>query len=355
MAECLVSLKESIAQGSETKLIDSDDISTAKALEIANQRYSLDEPTNFIVDEKNQTLRSVYHCFLHQNSNTTDYISDCEAKNLPVIAFLPRTDLIGWLKGASDTSKFIKKDKAAKGEGVERKRKAQDPFLEGILKNERDLIDHNKALRGSKQIDFSSVARECESKIIKALKYNNGSSKPTKTTSTAQGAKPPKHKEPIIILSPSASSLITMSNVKEFLENGHFIDPTTLDSPASNLQMVQRNKVQKVNNKRPVKFLVVDNVEKFFVKPEHWDRVIAVFTTGQPWQFKNYQVSNPPLLFQKVKGFFWCYSGDYVPPTIRKWGNVEIVEIDRNRRFKDRQIVEAFWDSLDKAMARKGY
>ncbi|GME83259.1 unnamed protein product [Ambrosiozyma monospora] len=142
-----------------------------------------------------------------------------------------------------------------------------------------------------------------------------------------------------------------MANVKSFLQDGKFQDSTTL--PTTNTNMLQITRQSKKFN-RPVKFLVVNNVDKFFTKPEHWDRVVAIFTTGQEWQFKNYKYTQPNVLFQKYKGFYVGYHGDIVPSTVNSW-NVQIVEINRNQRFRDRQISEFFWESLEKFMASKGF
>lgn len=117
--------------------------------------------------------------------------------------------------------------------------------------------------------------------------------------------------------------------------------------------MVQLVRHSKRFNK-DIKFVVVSNVEKFFVKPEYWDRVVAVFTTGQEWQFKNYKVNQPNLLFQKVKGFYVNYSGDSVPSNVKNW-NVQVISLDRNQRFKDRQISEFLWETIERFMLSRGY
>lgn len=383
------------------------DITNAKELSIgSDDKLSLDDKSGFITqtDGTNQTIRAIYQCWLHHDSSTADYLTDCESKSIPVISFLERTDLLSYLSGSSDSCKYIegKQDDQTKGQNNEkpqnkpsteqepqqvdtiakadnaadhltkrRKLIESDPTLKLVLENERDIVDHNKALRGSKLVDFSNVARECEYKIIRPGKRNAASAKASRdhqrhhhhvTSAFGSGKKLDshslavvlKHKDPIIILSPSASALINMSNVKAFLEDGKFVDPTSGSiDPMSAPNMVRIVRNSKRFN-RKIRYLVVNDVDKFFTKPEHWDRVVAVFTTGQEWQFKNYRYSNPNVLFQKVKGFYTYYSGDVVPPNVSQW-NLEVIPIERSRRFKDRQISEYLWEVLEKFMVSKGY
>jgi parafibromin len=148
--------------------------------------------------------------------------------------------------------------------------------------------------------------------------------------------------------------MLTMQNVKSFLQDGKFIDPQeAILQNTENANIIHIVRQSKRFNKK-IKFVVVSNVEKFFVKPQYWDRVVAVFTTGQEWQFKNYQVNQPNLLFQKVKGFYVNYSGDIVPQNVQNW-NVQVISLERNQRFKDRQISEYLWESIERFMLSKGY
>lgn len=371
--------------------------------------------------EEEYDIKSVLFCWNNRNATVTEYIEKCEAEKVRVISFMERTDLIAYLKGDIDAlNKGTKLEETAFGSATipvssdtgdataatkkrdvvvekvdykeSKKRKIEsDPLLKEISLHEIDLIDHDKALRGTqKNIDFSNLIRECEYKIVRPLKQqskvkpnggvgsnsSSGSAVKSKSSTTSSlstsgvknksGSNNAKvnsdasnslarilyKKDPIIILSPSAISMLTMNNAKSFLQDGKFIDPQSIES-SSGLNMVHIMRQSKRFNKK-IKFVAVNNVEKFFVKPEYWDRVVAVFTTGQEWQFKNYKINQPNLLFQKVKGFYVNYNGDVVPQNIKNW-NVEIISLDRNQRFKDRQISELMWESIERFMATKGY
>ncbi|ODQ79313.1 hypothetical protein BABINDRAFT_37183 [Babjeviella inositovora NRRL Y-12698] len=324
------------------------DIASATHLRIDSTTFDLAEETRFAVDGQKQSLRVVFQAWEHVDSSAADYISDCEAKGIPTLTFLHRTDLTTWLSGSADQSQFIEEPKEArKADAAEEraaKRARADPFLEEIVSNERDLIDHNSFLRGVKQIDFSYVARECEIKLVNVLKKKTAA--PVKSVAAVT-----KNKNPIIIISPSPSALLTMANIKEFLENGDFVDPANLSSSGGNALLKVSRTSAKLGG--TVNFLVVENVAQL-TKPEYWDRVVGIFTTGQAWQFKQYpDGSNPHKLFRRIKGFYVGFSGDAVPKSVTDW-NVELVEVDRNRRFRDRQVVEGFWDALEKGMLARG-
>lgn len=139
-----------------------------------------------------------------------------------------------------------------------------------------------------------------------------------------------------------------MSNVKQFLEDAQFV-PQMKSSGSANLQMITRNSPRLGS----FKFVVVDSVDRF-TRPEYWDRVVAVFVTGQAWQFKQYLWSDPNMLFQKVAGFCLTYAGDPVQPIVNQW-NVDVIPIDRNQRFRDREVSEMIWGKVEKWMVAKGW
>jgi parafibromin len=127
-------------------------------------------------------------------------------------------------------------------------------------------------LRGTKQTDFSSVSLAAKAYFFSRLR--NAS---TTTTSSA----PAKNRDPIILLSPSASSLITMHNVKMFLEEGKFVPPAIAAKEAGGGRGPELLHISHKSGRfggRATRYVVVEGTEKF--KPDYWDRVVCVFTTG---------------------------------------------------------------------------
>lgn len=346
--------------------VDNDNLAEATALSVGSSSFPLSTKTRVVIDDAEQDLRAVYACWKLANENIAQYVVFCNSNGVVHFPFLQRSDVIKWLKGEADNVDVIKGGSdsssaagasatgaadasgAAGGAGsgaadadamdVDEE---EDPRLATILKNEVAPFNHNTMLRGVKPTDFASVQKECYTHILKSK------GKATSAAEAPKGNGPDKRKEPIILLSPSASALLTLSNVREFLEQGSFVEPQS----SYGIDMLRLNHTNPYMGK--LTYVVVDSHEKL-TKPEYWDRVVAVFTTGQEWQFKSYRWADPNQLFHRVKGFCLVFNGDPIPPAVPKW-NVEVVTIDRTQRFKDREIVARFWESLDRFMINKGW
>lgn len=312
-------------------------------------------------------VKTVWFAWVHKGAGITDYISAAEEQGVAHLRFLERTDLISWLDGSSSESEFIKSDAStasgtAASETADTAQKPTVPAPSGrvekrpisedmkaIYDKEKQLATHKTVLHGSKKINFSSVSAQSHREIIHAFK--NSSKRPTteaRPTGTSQSTlQPGKNQDPIILLSPSPSSMINMANVKEFLENGVF-DPVLRQAGSPNLLRISRKSAVLGN----VKFIVVDSTEKF--KPEYWNRVVAVFATGQAWQFNTYKWSDPNTLFHHVLGFALAYKGDQIPQQLKEW-NVKVETLDRVHRFRDRELVERIWDRLEANMVARGW
>ena len=97
-------------------------------------------------------------------------------------------------------------------------------------------------------------------------------------------------------------------------------------------------------------------------KPDYWSRVVAVFTTGQAWQFKSYKWQSPPDLFSHVLGVHIGWKGEDTPGTVKSWGRGVISDkIDPwhpnqppQARWRDREVVEGIWRGIEESMRNKG-
>ncbi|KAJ5320017.1 hypothetical protein PENANT_c051G06137 [Penicillium antarcticum] len=354
---------------------------------------------------------------------------DDKEESVQILVFVERLDLITWLEGASDESEHIKPlegaaaaaEAAAKAAGAAqaeaaagiaagtaggastapgtagaapagaqagRPQKLIGPRLQEIYNGERKTGDRNTVLRGIKPTDFSHVRKSAE-----VFLSRNRSGHPAKTGSKPQVPAPSaglpissrkstshSRPDPIILISPSASSLIRMSNVKSFLEDGVFVPPDhpTLSS-ATNANLVKlerplRGDPSNPNSgaigsrggskpTRPTKFIIVDGTTNF--KPEYWDRLVAVFTTGQTWQFKSYKWSSPPELFKHATGVYVGWRGEDVPSQVKGWGRgVQNFAVERwdekngpqgGGRWRDREIVEGIWTAIEEGMRLRGW
>ncbi|KAL9489095.1 hypothetical protein ACSS6W_001372 [Trichoderma asperelloides] len=374
----LLVLRQSISSGQPFIPSASDDPSAAEVslsqathLQFTGLSLALpiDSPTRFISSDKPVDLRSIYFAWLNRELAIPEYNASATTLNdelsangssgkVQNLGFIERLDLITWLEGASEESEYIKPiageaSAAAAGATSSSKTGAAalaasarsgkgtiDPRLASVYDGERRMGDRNTVLRGIKPTSLSSAISSSQSLSI-----------------NQKG--PSRRPDPIILLSPSASSLLRMSNARSFLEDGKFVPPDAGASTASMLH-VQRI-IPGIDPNRPMRFILVEGSEQF--KPEYWNRIVAVFTTGQTWQFKNYKWSNPNELFKHTMGVYVGWRGDLAPDNIRGWGHrVTTTSVDRWRgeddvasRFRDKEVVEYIWKSIELNMRNKGW
>lgn len=142
-----------------------------------------------------------------------------------------------------------------------------------------------------------------------------------------QAPRPLGNNSPIIMISSSPTALITMHNVKRFLQESMYVlllsvcsihsififsfepsqDARARAAAEGNIRPedlipIYRKRTQIDSSGREIethaRYYVVDGVEalaKFGA--DAWDRVVCVMTTGQTWQFKPYKWNEPTQLF----------------------------------------------------------
>jgi len=161
---------------------------------------------------------------------------------------------------------------------------------------------------------------------------------------------------PIIIISSSPTSLITMHNVKRFLQDAAFEPSSEARARAASEGNARPEDVIPIYRTRTTidssgkevhsqtRYMVVDSVDalnKFGA--DAWDRVVCVLTTGQAWQFRPYKWPEPRSLFhhgasgrplasrdglsssgEAVKGMYVTWSNDPPNPKIKDWNVTEL-------------------------------
>ncbi|KAE8766868.1 protein CDC73 [Hordeum vulgare] len=153
-----------------------------------------------------------------------------------------------------------------------------------------------------------------------------------------------------IILVPSASqTLITIYNVKDFLEDFVFVPSdekmrAMKGSPKPECVTVQKKHVRGAGG--PAAFEVRDKPAS--LKADDWARVVAVFVLGKEWQFKDWPFKDHVDIFNKVIGFYVRFEDDSVDSAkvVKQW-NVKIISISKNKRHQDRPAALEVWDRLD--------
>ncbi|CAK7909093.1 cell division control protein 73 [[Candida] anglica] len=362
--------------------VETQSIKEAATIKVNDDVFPLDTVTEFYSEDKPQSLRSVVFCWLHDRSSISDYRTECLDNGIQDFKFLVKTELSAWLSGKSETCEFVKNDNvdgsaASRGNGVttsdssvktdgdvgSSQSKSTDINAVNVensnkrkleLQYESDSIDHNAALRGSKNIDFGYLISDAKRLIQTLKKSKPGQSSALSSSGHSSSGSKSAKKQPIIIVSPATTSLLSLANIKEFFENGRFVDPNdgSVKKPSSGIITISHESERLVSAAQQI--MVVDNVD-IFTKPEYWDRVVAVFTTGQTWQFSKYKYSRPEDLFQRYTGFYVSYQGDVTPKQIKDW-NVTEIKVDRgDKRFRDKMIVRDFWAQMEKVLIGKGY
>lgn len=314
----------------------------------------LSSPTRYIKDSAPADLRTLVFAYLNRDLPSADYIQACSAMSITHLTFVEKNELLSFLDGNTSESVHItplesqKRNAEALLEG-DQKRGRSDVVLK-IYAQEHVTKPFSQCLHGLKEVDFSNVQREAREFFL--ISKN---SRPAAAIAAPKEKTKSRLRDPIILLSPSASSLITMHNVKRFLEEGVFVPPDIAaketGGPAPELlSLAYKSKLQ---TGKTLRFVVVENTDKF--KPDYWDRLLVVFTTGQAWQFKPYaqSFSDPRSLFHRTKGVLVRYKDEPTNQAERDW-NIQGIQIDRQSRYNDRVTVGLFWDSVERWIEEKG-
>lgn len=97
---------------------------------------------------------------------------------------------------------------------------------------------------------------------------------------------------PIIIIPATNTSLITMYNAKDILQDHNFVtteEKKKQGCSRENEILLQRHKDGNIT----VPYRVIDNPAK--LTPQDWSRVVAVFVMGPAWQFKGWPWNGNPV------------------------------------------------------------
>ncbi|KAI0781546.1 RNA polymerase II-associated protein [Trametes elegans] len=312
------------------------------------------------LEDKTQTLSGLVPIAGGEHSTTPPGTPP----QLRAAASLPSTASLS--KGADTTSSPLKRRYVADYSDME--------VVKKIKANEIELQDRNTVLRGTKPNNFNSVKVAFAEKLKKLKEAANAKANPPyqrwgESTPSTPGQIlsvaliltpcPAGNQYPIIMISSSPTSLITMYNVRRFLQDAVFEPSQEARARAAAEGNARAEDVIPIYRKRTTidpsgretetqtRYFVVDSAEalaKFGA--DAWDRVVCVMTTGQTWQFRPYKWQEPKTLFHHVKGIYFSWTNDPPNPKIKDW-NVNELKIDPNRRHVDKSVVAHFWRILD--------
>ncbi|EEF45272.1 conserved hypothetical protein [Ricinus communis] len=358
------------------------------------------------------TLETLVYYIQNSHLKFTDYLQHARAAGLPAITFIDRKPLYDYLTGkVSSTDSIVfplpqnpnpnldldndlnsnavldstinnnsaDADVASGGGGNNVK---EDNLISIIYSMERPIKDR-EALLECKTKDFYSVLvastrREEERQRIESQQRKDGLVAKSRLMGSEDrgyggdemgydaNSKPKmlhlkggKFGEGVpIILVPSAfQTLITIYNVKEFLEDGVYI-PTDvkvkqMKGAKPDCVTVQK-KFSTDRNRVMTAYEVRDKPSA--LKAEDWDRVVAVFVLGKEWQFKDWPFKDHVEIFNKIIGFFMRFEDDSVESakTVKQW-NVKIISISKNKRHQDRAAALEVWDRLEEFVRSRSH
>jgi len=107
---------------------------------------------------------------------------------------------------------------------------------------------------------------------------------------------------PIILVPSAFQTLITIYNVKEFLEDGVYIPNDVKAKEMKGLKpdcITVQKKFSRDRERVVTAYEVRDKPSA--LKPDDWDRVVAVFVLGKDWQFKDWPFKDHVEIFNKSK------------------------------------------------------
>ncbi|KAJ6525312.1 RNA polymerase II-associated protein [Mycena vulgaris] len=338
------------------------------------------------------SVEAVYLAWLFQSAPGADYMKQARENGLAVgfVSVTERKNVVDWLEGKiadherivplvaetttppgtpPSTSKALpttphRSNAAATPASPSKRRYVADPrdieVVKKIKQNEVELRDRNSVLRGIKPNNFSNI-RSVYSDKLKKLKEasRSGNTTAVATPDAKSLARKARNNYPIIMISSSPTALITMHNVKRFLQESTFEPSQDARQRAAAEGNTRPEDLIAIYRKRTsidssgkehetqARYFVVDSVEalgKF--GPDAWDRVVCVMTTGQAWQFRPYKWNEPIQLFHHVKGIYVSWSNEPPNAKIKDW-NVTELKIDPLRRHVDKSVVAHFWKTLD--------
>ncbi|KIK93036.1 hypothetical protein PAXRUDRAFT_829392 [Paxillus rubicundulus Ve08.2h10] len=244
---------------------------------------------------------------------------------------------------------------------------AQDiEVVKRIKQNEVELRDRNTVLRGIKPNNFSALHASFTEKLKLLRDVKPGTTAtPTPSTGPLTQARKAKNMFPIIMISSSPTALITMYNVKRFLQEAFFEPSSTARERAAAAGNPRAEDLLHIDRRRDPstassgsssasstqgtvqRYFIVDStdaLQKFGA--DAWERVVCVMTTGQAWQFRPYKWNEPRTLFHHVKGIYFTWTNDPPNGKIKDW-NVTELKIDPHRRHVDKSVVAHFWKLID--------
>ncbi|KAJ1384379.1 Paf1 complex subunit Cdc73, N-terminal domain [Sesbania bispinosa] len=329
------------------------------------------------------TLETLVHYIKNHHLKHTEYFQNTFALGIPSVTLPDRKPLLQYLQGtlsSTDSIEYRPEDPSfaptnppsLDDQQPLHKSEEDFDFMSMIKAAEKPLKDRESLLE-CKNRDFYSVLvaatkREEDRQRIESQQRKDGLVAKSRLMGADERGlgfgddlgydptpKPKMHLKgtkigegvPIILVPSAFQTLITIYNVKEFLEDGIYI-PTDVKVKQMKGARPDCVTVQKKLSRDRVVTAYEVRDKPSALKAEDWDRVVAVFVLGKEWQFKDWPFKDHVEIFNKIIGFYMRFEDDSLESAknVKQW-NVKIISISKNKRHQDRAAALEVWDRLE--------
>ncbi|QCD91816.1 protein CDC73 homolog [Vigna unguiculata] len=332
------------------------------------------------------TLETLVHYIKNHHLKHTEYIQNTFAVGIPSVTLPDRKPLLQYLQGtltSTDSIEYRPEDPSfapkstlpSQAQALPQPQEQPDKLdlISLITSVERPLKDRQSLLE-CKNRDFYSVLvsatkREEDRQRMESQQRKDGLVAKSRLMaaddrglgfSDDMGGYDPTPKPkmllkgtkigegvPIILVPSAFQTLITIYNVKEFLEDGVYI-PTDVKVKQMKGTRPDCVTVQKKLSRDRVVTAYEVRDKPSSLKPDDWDRVVAVFVLGKEWQFKDWPFKDHVEIFNKIIGFYMRFEDDSLESAknVKQW-NVKIISISKNKRHQDRAAALDVWERLE--------
>ncbi|KAE8650352.1 protein CDC73 homolog [Cucumis sativus] len=356
------------------------------------------------------TLETLVYYIKNHHVKHTEYLQNARTQGITSVTFPDRKPLLDYLTGkvsSSDAIEFLvpQNPKFPDLPSVDEYR-PEDPVIVGAA---MDAVDEDDGFKDSTNVDYMTMIRAIERPLkdreslleCKNRNFYNVLVMSTKREEERQrlesqqrkdglvaksrlmgsddrglvgygddlgydaNPKPKMHLKggkigegvPIILVPSAFQTLITIYNVKEFLEDGVFI-PTDVKVKQMKGARPDCVTVQKKFSRDRDRVVTAYEVrdKPSALKSEDWDRVVAVFVLGKEWQFKDWPFKDHVEIFNKIIGFYMRFEDDSLESAknVKQW-NVKIISISKNKRHQDRAAALEVWDRLEEFVRSRSH
>lgn len=162
----------------------------------------------------------------------------------------------------------------------------------------------------------------------------------------AEAARTTQSMRPIIIVPAVFTSCMNMSTGKEFLEKGRFVRLTDVEIRKMAATASRSRNELIIREGSSQKYRLTDDPSK--LSAAEWERVVAVFVTGQEWQISKWPApyNNPVHLCQQVLVLHMTITNELLPPNIQAWA-CRVLRVDHFKEHINSKAQGEFWQYLD--------